>query len=323
MYRALLTILALTIGSLAYAQDAPLADHHQHLFSPALATLITPAPPAAPITPIDADALVRMLDAAGIRRAVVLSTAYIWEQSTRTVENAAAKLRADNDWTSQQVGKYSDRLIGFCGINPLKDYALDELARCARDPNLRHGVKMHFGNSAVNYRNAEHIEQLRRVFRAANGYRMPIVVHMRASFSLQLPYGADAARTFLNELVPAAPDVVIQVAHMAGGGGPGDQQAGQALDVFVEAFARSDARTRNLYFDASGLNALIAVPDEATGIVTRMRRIGLDRILYGSDGAAGGNAPPRESWATFRKLPLSDAEFRTIAANVPPYLRPR
>jgi uncharacterized protein len=323
MYRALLTVLVLTIGSIAYAQEMPLADHHQHLFSPALATLITPAPPAAPITPIDADALVRMLDEAGIRRAVVLSTAYIWEQSTRTVDNAAAKLRADNDWTSQQVGRYPDRLIGFCGINPLKDYALDELARCARDPNLRHGVKMHFGNSAVNYRNAEHIEQLRRVFRAANGYRMPIVVHMRASFSLQLPYGAEEARTFLNELVPAAPDVVVQVAHMAGGGGPGDQQAAQALDVFVEAFAGSDPRTRNLYFDASGLNALIAVPDEAARIVTRMRRIGLDRILYGSDGATGGNAPPRESWATFRKLPLTEAEFRTIATNVPPYLRPQ
>src|SRR5688572_31938180 len=162
--RIVLAGAALLWAASAYGQDSPLADHHQHLFSPALATLITPAPPAAPITPIDADALVRMIDEAGMRRAVVLSTAYIWEQSTRTVENAAAKLRADNDWTSQQLGKYPDRLIGFCGINPLKDYALDELARCSRDPNLRHGVKMHFGNSAVNYRDAEHIEQLRRVF---------------------------------------------------------------------------------------------------------------------------------------------------------------
>ena len=91
--------------------------------------------------------MIAQLDAAGIKRAAVLSTAYIWEQASRNVDNAVEKLRADNDWTSQQVAKYPDRLIGFCGINPLKDYALDELARCAKDPNLRRGVKMHFGNS--------------------------------------------------------------------------------------------------------------------------------------------------------------------------------
>jgi predicted TIM-barrel fold metal-dependent hydrolase len=251
----------------------------------------------------------------------VLSTSYIWEQGTRNVDNPAEKLRADNDWTSQQVAKYPDRLIGFCGINPLKDYALDELARCAKDPNLRNGLKMHFGNSGVDYHNAQHLEQLRRVFRAANAYQMPIVVHMRASFSLKLPYGRGEARIFLNELVPAAPDVVIQIAHMAGGGAPGDQLAEQALDVLAEAVAKTEPRTKLLYFDASGMNAQIAMPDEAALLATRMRQIGVQRILFGSDGATGGNAPPREAWAAFRTLPLTEAEFHTIAVNVRPYLR--
>ena len=321
MNRILVAVAAILSAPLAYAQDAPLADHHQHLFSPALAALISPAPPATPITPIAADDMIALLDAAGIKRAVVLSTAYIWEQGTRNVDDAARKLRADNDWTSQQVAKYPDRLIGFCGINPLKDYALDELARCAKDPNLRNGLKMHFGNSGVDYHNAQHLEQLRRVFRAANAYQMPIVVHMRASFSLRLPYGRDEARIFLNELVPAAPDVVIQIAHMAGGGAPGDQLAQQALEIFAEAVAKAEPRTKLLYFDASGMNAQIAVPDEAALLATRMRQIGVQRILFGSDGATGGNAPPREAWAAFRKLPLTEAEFRTIALNMPPYLQ--
>ena len=30
---------------------------------------------------------------------------------------------------------------------------------------------------------------------------------------------------------------------------------------------------------------------------------------------------PREAWAAFRRLPLTDKEFLTIAANVAPYLR--
>ena len=47
-----------------------------------------------------------------------------------------------------------------------------------------------------------------------------------------------------------------------------------------------------------------------------MRRLGMERILYGSDGAAGGNLPPREAWAAFRQLPLTSEEFRAIARNV-------
>src|SRR5687767_7680545 len=168
--RIVLAGTALLWAASASGQDSPLADHHQHLFSPALAALIAPAPPAAPTPAITATDLIAQLDAAGIKRAAVLSTAYIWEQPSRSVDNASGKVRADNDWTSQQVAQYPDRLIGFCGLNPLKDYALEELARCARDPNLRRGVKMHFGNSEVDYTNAQHIEQVRRVFRAANGY---------------------------------------------------------------------------------------------------------------------------------------------------------
>src|SRR4029078_375590 len=96
MSRVLMPIAAILSAPLAYAQDAPLADHHQHLFSPALAALISASPPARPITPIAADDMISFLDAAGIKRAVVLSTAYIWEQGTRNVDDAARKLRADN-----------------------------------------------------------------------------------------------------------------------------------------------------------------------------------------------------------------------------------
>ena len=251
---AVAAFVTISASASAYGQT-PVADHHQHLFSPALAALISPAPPAAPTAAITAKDLIAQLDAAGIKRAAVLSTAYIWEQPSRNVENVSDKLRADNDWTSQQVAQYPDRLIGFCGLNPLKDYALEELARCAKYPNLRRGVKMHLGNSEVDYTNAQHIEQLRRVFRAANGYGMAIVVHMRASFSRKLPYGRDAALVFLTELVPAAPDVTIQVAHLAGGGGPGDTLAQQALETFADAMTKGDSLGKHLYFDLTGIGS--------------------------------------------------------------------
>jgi hypothetical protein len=45
---------------------------------------------------------------------------------------------------------------------------------------LRHGIKLHFGNSDVLLKNPEHFEKLKKVFQAANKQRMAIVVHIEA-----------------------------------------------------------------------------------------------------------------------------------------------
>ncbi len=50
-------------------------------------------------------------------------------------------------------------------------------------------------------------------------------------------------------------------------------------------------------------------------IATRLRQLGLRRILYGSDAASGGNLPPREGWAAFRRLPLTDAGSQLLEKN--------
>lgn len=176
-------------------QVAPLADHHQHLFSPAMVALLDTTHTQQPITARD---VVALLDSAGIRRALVLSVAYIYGSPSRTVEDEYAKVRAENDWNASQAAQYPDRLRAFCGFNPLKEYALLELERCAKDSRLRGGIKLHFGNSDVQLENPAHMKQLRRVFQAANQHRMAIVVHLRASISKKRPYGPAQAQAFWN-----------------------------------------------------------------------------------------------------------------------------
>lgn len=308
--------------SIAVAQEAPAADHHQHLFSAGLATLLSASPPARVTPPLGAADLVAQLDAAGIRRAVVLSTAYIWSQPSRKVDSDYEHVKADNDWTSQQVALYPDRLIGFCGLNPLRDYALAELARCARDAHLRRGLKIHIGNSGVDYLNAQHVERVRQVFRAANGYGMAIVVHMRASFTEKRSYGRAEAAVFLNDVGSAAPDVPIQIAHLAGAGSDDDPAALEALAVFAEAIARDDPRVARLWFDVAAITSAKPSAVAAEQVASQIRQLGLSRILYGSDAAIPGNSP-KEAWATFRQLPLTVDELTAIARNVPPYLRDR
>lgn len=257
-----------------------------------------------------AQQLIANLDAAGIPRAVVLSTAY-WFGSPMhpNVENELAKVRAENDWTAEQVLRYPGRLIAFCSMNPLKDYALGELERCAKSGRFK-GVKLHFGNSGIDLKNAQHVAAMKEFFRAANRLRLPIVAHL---WTLDRSYGREHSEVFLNELLPEAPDIVVQVAHFAGGG-PGYTDA--AMEVFADAVEKGDPRTKNLYFDVA--TVADEQPDaELKRFAARIRQVGLKRVLFGSD-----LGPPyaRQEWLTFRTtVPLTDDEMRTIAENVAPY----
>lgn len=294
---------------------AEIIDYHQHLYSPEAGARSSPGPKG-----IDASGLITQLDAAGIRRAVVLSVAYSFSNPNKPrVPNEYAHVIAENDWTSAQVAKYPDRLIGFCSVNPLRPYAIKEIARCAKDPNLRTGLKLHFGNSDVDVDNPEHLALVRRVFRAANRHQMAITVHMHANIDHHRPYGANEARILLGQLLPEAPDVTVQIAHLAGGGGYDDPAIDEALSVFIEAIERKDPRMKNVYFDACG----IAIPgmweDKAGLVVKRIRQIGTQRVLYGSDAATPGNSP-MEALQRWRKLPLTQEEFRVIENNVAPYV---
>jgi uncharacterized protein len=295
----------------------PVADHHQHLFSPDIVALLGDS---SGVTPLDADHLIALLDSAGIRRAVVLSVAYMYGSPRRTVANEYAKVRAENDWTAAQAARYPDRLIAFCGFNPLKEYALEELARCAGDPRFGRGIKLHFGNSDVQLDEPAHVERLRQVFRAANEHGMAIVVHMRASISRKRPYGAAQARIFLERLLPLAADVPVQIAHLAGSGpGYDDPPADSAMAVLADAVVRGNRDARRLWFDVAGVVDKGISPVHAALVARRIRQVGIERVLYGSDGAVGENLRPRQSWAAFRGLSLSDDEIARIADNVAPY----
>jgi uncharacterized protein len=241
---------------------------------------------------------------------------------SRKVEDEYAKVRAENDWTAAQAAEYPGRLIAFCSFNPLKEYALEELSRCAGKPGLNRGIKLHLGNSDVQLDNPEHVKRLRQVFRAANRHRMAIVVHMRASISKKRPYGAAQGRVFLEQLLPEAPDVPVQVAHLAGTGpGYDDPPADSAMAVLAEAVQRKDPRARRLWFDVAGIVDSTVTQAQAALMVRRIRQAGIERILYGSDAAVTAERRPREGWAAFRRLPLTPDELDRIARNLAPYFR--
>jgi predicted TIM-barrel fold metal-dependent hydrolase len=168
----------------------------------------------------------------------------------------------------------------------------------------------------VNLENPEHVAAVRRFFQAANANRMAIVAHVRTRGEF-LPRHA---RIILEQILPAAPDVPIQIAHMGSTAGQPDENT----KVFADAIVAKDPRVKNVYFDITQtvLTDGSQKPEQLAQIADALRRIGLERIFFGTDMTLpGNNPPPRDHWKAVRRLPLTDAELRVIASNVPPYLR--
>jgi predicted TIM-barrel fold metal-dependent hydrolase len=129
-------------------------------------------------------------------------------------------------------------------------------------------------------------------------------------------FGAEDARLFLDRLVPAAPSIEIVVAHL-GGAGPGyPAQADEVMAVFGAAAARQDPRVRNIYFDVATVVTAETTPEEGALVAARIREVGSQRVLYGSDLTPPGGSI-RAGWEIFRdRTPLTAAELRTIMGNV-------
>jgi len=297
----------LLAGAAAACGAAPLADHHQHLLNASMAETGQ--------QPILAKDLIAMLDAAGIRRAVILSNAFRFGDPRIPSQGGEyARVIAENDWTALEAAKYPKRLVAFCSFNPLKEYALGELARCAGAKRFGRGIKLQFGSSDVDLDDPIDVAMLRRVFRAANSNRMAIVVHLRTA--RRRPYGAAQARVVIDELLAAAPDVRVQIAHLAGGGGGSlDAGAEEVLGVFEDAFARHDPRLKNLYFDLSGAVGGEGWPARAPVIARHVHALGVAHVVYGSDGGDPTDPPAKSVVEAYRQLPLSNAEFNVIDGN--------
>jgi len=308
--RLAVTLLLASLGGCASAPSSatpvPRVDYHQHLVSPAFAPLVK-------LPPRDARALLAELDSAGIERAVVLSVGYSFADERKKLPDPDALTRRENDWTSAQVTSAGGRLVGFCSANPLRDAALAELERCLSLPGMR-GIKLHLGNSGISLRDAAHLARMVQVFALAERLHAPVLVHMRARGGTN--YGGEDARIFLDRLLPIAPSIDVIIAHL-GGAGPGyPDQADEVMAVFGAAAERADPRMRRVYFDVATVVTAEATPADGALVARRIRQVGVDHVLYGSDLTPPGGSI-KAGWEIFRsRTPLTDAEFSVVAGNI-------
>jgi uncharacterized protein len=333
------SILLSLVGVSAHSQMPPIADHHAHLQSPAAARLLNQGagPESRTLAgkedekPSTSSELIAQLDAAGIRRSVALSDAYRLGSPFVHVPHEAAAVDAENDWTLRQVQMYPDRLVGFCSVNPIRPYALAAIEHCA-NIGLRGGLKLHLANARFSFDDPAQVQQLHEAFATADRLRMPILIHLRAG---ETWHGRHNVQMFMERVLPAAAHVPVQVTHLGGWGGY-DRATDDTLSTFAGICEEHPDGCRNLYFDIS---AVVLSPDTAKAapgsddrvlwdeqkdfvdgpdrLAANLRRIGLSRILFGTDWPY---VTASDYIDTLRhSLRLSPAELKQVLGNVAPY----
>lgn len=322
--RAMLATLVAMLSAPAMAETAPVpmvtVDHHVHVHSPAILTFLptycasptrTSPCPADFMRPLTIADLLRAMDAAGIRRAKIMSTAYLAESPFMgsLVPNHADLVRAANDFTVGLARQYPDRIEAYVGVNPVSPTALGEIARWRGSP-LVSGIKLHLANSRFDYHDPAHVKMLAEVFAAAADQHRRIMIHMRNGAT---GYGAEEARIFLRDVLPAARDTPVQIAHAAGWGGV-DAPTLAALSVFADTCEAKRVTCANLTFDLAAINPGKVSAADQIALVALARRIGIEHFVPASDWPFETDL--KAYYAALATLPFTPAEWTTIVHNV-------
>lgn len=302
-------------------------DHHVHLNSPAIQSFLpyfcasarrfNPCD-AALTAPHSVQDLLAEMDRAGIHRALVLSNGYLAESPMMEEQppDAADVMRAANDWTVEVARRYPKRFTAFIAVDPIRPTALPEIERWRGNPAVR-GIKLHLTASGANFRQNSDVTALAAVFRSAARARFTIVVHLRTQ---QMDYGAPDVQRFIEDVLPAAGNTPVQIAHAAGWGGI-DRATLSALGAFIDSIEKNPQRFHYVWFDLSGVWTDKTSTAEKQALVVLIRRIGLKHFLPGSDWPYNGDNLADYYNRVYPELPLTPSEWAIIRRNVAPYAR--
>jgi len=299
-------------------------DHHVHLNSPAIEAYLPeycrgvarfgPCDPAL-TTHRSTEDLLKEMDGAGVRRAILVSNGYLAVSSmvkpVRT--DVAQTLRAANEWTVLQAQTHPDRFSAFIAVDPTRPDALEEIAHWRGRTGLA-GVKLHLTASGSNLRDSGDVADLAQVFRAASEARLAILIHMRTQ---RMDYGAEDVRRFVTEVLPYAKGAPVQIAH-AGGWGEVDAATLSSLGAFADLGEADPASISNVWFDLSGVLKPSTPPETREALAKLVRRIGPQHFLAGSDWPFTTDLADLFGPA-YPQIPLSLEDVATIRRNIAPY----
>ena len=210
------------------------------------------AKPNAPMA--TAEALVTVMDQAGVSRAVVMGMGWTDQALAREV----------NDYIIESVDKLPDRLTGFCAVNPAwGDAAIEEVERCAA-AGLKGVGELHPDTQGFDITDRRVLSPL---MDAALRLNLPVVVHASEPVGHQYPGKGRTTPDKLYRFVANFQDNNVVCAHW-GGGLP-----------FYALMPEVPEVIHNTYFDMAASPFLY----QERVIASVAGLVGANKILFGTD----------------------------------------
>ncbi len=235
---------------------------------------------------IETAVMVNMTPVADMRDAMKSRGSTEEEASAKAIE----RLRRRNAWTCE-VARQHRQLLPYISLDPEmgEEGAAAELSLRLKEG--ARGIKLHPQNQR--YFPAD--RRLRPVYEEAQRRQLPIISHSGLHLDPSTPPYARPAN--FREVLEAFPELNLVLAHLGQG--------------FLDDSFEMAGRYPNLFFDCSfvveGSADPPAMSDEDA--VATFRRLGADRVLFGSDWPWGH---PLRDADRIRRLPLTDDEKRLI-----------
>jgi predicted TIM-barrel fold metal-dependent hydrolase len=259
-------------------------DRHLHLHSAEMGAAMSqfcgtlaPCDAEQVSQPVTLSGAMEMLQDGGFDHGVVLSLAYMsgMPELDIPLDDAIALTRNENEFTANQVDESEGYLSGYMSVNPLAPYAVEEIQYWIDDGRLA-GLKLHFANSAVDLLNEEHRSALNAILRTAESGGLTTLIHMRTR---NPEYGAADVHQLL-EILEDLPELDVIIAHFGGWGGF-DAPTESAMNAFQEALEENNLP--RLRFDTSAVLLPGLPADRIAAFTESARRIGVERLVFGSD----------------------------------------
>jgi predicted TIM-barrel fold metal-dependent hydrolase len=262
-------------------------DHHVHIMSPRMIKLFKDV--NIPFSKPDADysdwnSITKRL---GTNKLKLISMAYLYgHPEFGKVENEYESVKAENDYLLEAKKKSPKTIRAFCGINPLRDYALDEAERC-RKILKADGIKLHFNASQVYLTVPDHVRKVFPIFEFAAKNKLPVVLHFDNSHR---KFGETDVKLLADEILAKIKPLNLQIAHFGTSGGFNQRTKG-VIDAFLKQFETDpDMKRHKITFDISA----VALDKDSEGVpkltdelfaelAAYVRRLTPRRVVFGTD----------------------------------------
>lgn len=321
MIRSILLISALGAASACLAQTLPatdkVTDRHVHLMSPRMIKLFKDV--SIPFSRPDADYsdISVLQERLGTKRIHLLSMAYLYgHPEFGKVENEADLVRAENDYVAAARKTAGKHTRFYCGVNPLRDYALEEVKRCSERLKAD-GIKLHFNASQVYLTVPEHVARVRPIFEFAASEKLPIVLHFD---NTHRRFGEPDVKILASQILAPLKPIRLQIAHFGTSGGF-NSRTRAVIEAFIAEFGKNrDIAKHKIYFDISAValdkdsEGVPKLTDEQFGeLAALIRRLGTHRIVFGTDYPL--YSVPQYLNILKSRVRLTDKEIRKILSN--------